>query len=93
MGIEPITETLQVFLAEALEHASPFEREKGFEPSTASLEGWNSTNWATPAGVMKLGTSPRVYVNGVIKPANDTSVGFYEKPSLQNASFYRPETE
>ena len=33
-----------------------FEREKGFEPSTASLEGWNSTNWATPAGCDELGT-------------------------------------
>jgi hypothetical protein len=32
-------------------------------------------------------------VNGVIKPANDTSVGLSDKPSLQNASFYRPETE
>ncbi len=41
----------------------------------------------------EAGTSSQVYVNGVIKPANDTSVGFYEKPSLQNASFYRPETE
>lgn len=30
------------------------EREKGFEPSTASLEGWNSTNWATPAKVWQL---------------------------------------
>ena len=26
------------------------ERETGFEPATFSLEGWRSTNWATPAG-------------------------------------------
>ena len=26
-----------------------FERETGFEPATFSLEGWRSTNWATPA--------------------------------------------
>ncbi len=25
------------------------ERETGFEPATFSLEGWRSTNWATPA--------------------------------------------
>ena len=26
-----------------------FERETGVEPATFSLEGWRSTNWATPA--------------------------------------------
>ena len=25
------------------------ERETGLEPATFSLEGWRSTNWATPA--------------------------------------------
>ena len=25
------------------------ERETGLEPATAILEGWNSTNWVTPA--------------------------------------------
>ena len=28
---------------------SSLERETGFEPATFSLEGWRSTNWATPA--------------------------------------------
>jgi hypothetical protein len=30
MGIEPISETLQVFLAEALEHASPLLKKQIF---------------------------------------------------------------
>ena len=30
-------------------HRQKFERETGFEPATFSLEGWRSTNWATPA--------------------------------------------
>ena len=47
--------TRDLFLTkEALYHwATPasdfFERETGFEPATFSLEGWRSTNWATPA--------------------------------------------
>ena len=42
MRIELTTETLQVFLAEALEHASPFERVVGLKPTTSCLEGRSS---------------------------------------------------
>ena len=64
------------------------EREKGFEPSTASLEGWNSTNWATPAGCDELGTFVTFfYMEEVIKPTN-TMGSFYQATFLLNASVF-----
>ena len=33
-------------------HFLKMERETGLEPATSSLEGWRSTNWATPAHVL-----------------------------------------
>ncbi len=32
-----------------LNEGKKIERETGLEPATVSLEGWSSTNWATPA--------------------------------------------
>ena len=39
----------QIKLYLALKTSKEIERETGFEPATFSLEGWRSTNWATPA--------------------------------------------
>ena len=65
-----------------------FEREKGFEPSTASLEGWNSTNWATPASCDEFGTSVTFfYMEEGINPTN-TMGSFYQATFLLNASVF-----
>ena len=78
VGIEPKrSDCKSVDLPSA---SGPFEREKGFEPSTASLEGWNSTNWATPAGCDEFGISVTFfYMEEVIKPTDTMGSFYYRK--------------
>ena len=76
MRIELTSETLQVFLAEALEHASPFERVVGLKPTTSCLEGRSSNQLSyTRSCDYSLGSFVTFYVNEEASPTNITGVG------------------
>ena len=42
------------------------ERETGFEPATFSLEGWRSTNWATPAIMQILISANKFNISNIV---------------------------
>ena len=89
MSIELTTETLQVFLAKALEHASPF----GAEEETRTLnnllgrEELYQLSYFRNLWLLLWVSFRHFYVKGVIKPTNITGVGFYVKPSPQKRQF------
>ena len=54
-GIEPVTSSLPRKRSTPELHRQKIERETEFESATLSLEGWCSTNWATPAYFSNIG--------------------------------------
>ena len=60
MGIEPISKTLQVFLAEALEHASPYSAGNQNRTDITDLKAGVITIIRYPHFVGEVGNDPTI---------------------------------
>ena len=89
MRIELTTETLQVFLAEALEHASPYSAGNQNRTDITDLECRCNNHYTIPAFVGKVGFEPTFstsrYVYRMYKIP--TVLAEIKKPSLFETGF------